>query len=56
MTGTLHLAQWVDTIISFIPVATDKVRLEFECRHGEDAIRPVNLALNRGIAGFEVVP
>lgn len=56
MTGMYHLAQWVDTIISLIPVTQDKVRLEFECRHSEDIIRPVNLALNRSIAGFEVVP
>ena len=56
MTGTYHLAQWVDTIIQLVPVAQDKVRLEFECRHSEDIIRPVNLALNRSLAGFEVVP
>ena len=56
MTGTYHLAQWVDTIVSLIPVAQDKIRLEFECRHSEDIIRPVNLALNRNLAGFEVVP
>jgi len=56
MTGVYHLAQWVDTIISLIPVAQDKVRLEFECRNSEDMIRPVNLALNRSTAGFEVVP
>lgn len=56
MTGTYHLAQWVDSMVSLIPVAQDKVRLEFECRHSEDAILPINLALNRNYAGFEVVP
>lgn len=56
MTGVYHLAQWVDTIISLIPVAQDKIRLEFECRNSEDLVRPVNLALNRSMAGFEVVP
>lgn len=56
MTGMYHLAQWVDTIISLIPVAQDKVRLEFECRNAEDPIKPINLALNRSMAGFEVVP
>lgn len=56
MTGTYHLAQWVDTIISLVPVAQDKVRLEFECRHSEDALRPVNLELDRNITGFKVVP
>ena len=56
MTGTYHLAQWVDSIISLMPVAQDKVRLEFECRHSEDVLRPVNLQLNRQLAGFEVVP
>lgn len=56
MTGVYHLAQWVDTIISLIPVAQDKVRLEFECRTAEDILKPVNLALNRSIAGFEIVP
>ena len=56
MTGTYHLAQWVDSMISLVPLAPDKIRLEFESRHSEDIIRPVNLALNRSIAGFEVVP
>ncbi len=56
MTGTYHLAQWVDTIIQLIPVAQDKIRLEFETRHSEDIIYPINLALNRQLAGFEVVP
>ena len=56
MTGTYHLAQWVDTIVQLVPVAQDKVRLDFECRNSEDPIRPVNLALNRSMAGFEVVP
>lgn len=56
MTGMYHLAQWVDTIISLIPVAQDKVRLEFECRNAEDPIKPINLALNRSMAGFEIVP
>lgn len=56
MTGTYHMAQWVDSIVSLIPVAQDKVRLEFECRHGEDIIMPVNLVLNRQLAGFDVVP
>lgn len=51
-----HLARWVDSIISLVPVATDKVKLEFESRHAEDIIKPVNLALNRNTAGFEVVP
>ncbi len=51
-----HLARWVDSIISLSPVAEDKVKLEFELRHGEDQIKPINLALNRQIAGFEVVP
>jgi len=56
MTGTYHLAQWVDTMVSLVPVAQDKIRLEFECRHSEDINRPINLALNRATAGFEVVP
>ncbi len=56
MTGMYHLAQWVDTIIQLIPVAQDKIRLEFECRTAEDVIKPINLALNRSTAGFEVVP
>ncbi len=56
MTGTYHLAQWVDTIISLAPVSQDKVRLEFECRHAEDQIKPINLALDRNLAGFVVVP
>lgn len=56
MTGVYHLAQWVDTIISLAPVAQDKIRLEFECRNAEDIVRPINLALNRAKAGFEVVP
>jgi RecA-family ATPase len=56
MTGVYHLAQWVDSIINFIPVSEDRVRLEFECRHAEEALKPVNLKLNRNIAGFEVVP
>ncbi len=56
MTGVYHLAQWVDTIISLIPVAPDKIRLEFECRNSETINKPINLALNRGMAGFEVVP
>ena len=56
MTGVYHLAQWVDSIISLVPVAQDKVRLEFECRHAEDPIKPINLALNRQTTGFEVVP
>lgn len=56
MTGTYHLAQWVDTIIQLVPVAQDKVRLEFECRNSEDLIQPINLALNRQMAAFEVVP
>lgn len=56
MTGTYHLAQWVDTIINLIPVAQDKIRLEFECRHSEDAIKPINLTLNRVATAFEVVP
>lgn len=56
MTGTYHLAQWVDSIISLVPVAQDKVRLEFELRHAEDIVQPINLALNRNLAGFEVVP
>lgn len=56
MTGMYHLAQWVDTIVQLIPVANDKIRLEFECRNSEDMNKPINLALNRSIAGFEVVP
>ncbi len=56
MTGVYHLAQWVDTIISLVPVSIDKVRLEFECRNSEDQLKPVNLLLNRSKAGFEVVP
>lgn len=56
MTGVYHLAQWVDTIISLVPVAQDKIRLEFECRHSEDIIKPINLELNRAKAGFEIVP
>ncbi len=56
MTGTYHLAQWVDSVISLVPVAQDKVRLEFECRHAEDVIRPINLELDRQTAGFKVVP
>lgn len=56
MTGTYHLAQWVDSIISLQPVAVDKIRLEFELRTAEDIVRPINLALNRSMAGFEVVP
>ncbi len=56
MTGTYHLAQWVDSMVSLIPVTQDKIRLEFECRHSEDIVKPINLALNRVTAGFEVVP
>ena len=56
MTGTYHLAQWVDTMVSLVPVAQDKIRLEFECRHSEDVNKPINLVLNRASAGFEVVP
>lgn len=56
MTGVYHLAQWADSLISLIPVAQDKIRLEFECRHSEDALKPINLALNRSTAGFEIVP
>lgn len=56
MTGTYHIAQWVDSIISFVPVATDKIRLEFECRHSEDALMPINLKLDRAKVSFEVVP
>ncbi len=56
MTGTLHLAQWVDSLIGLISVSQDKIRLEFECRHAEDVIKPINLVLNRQIMGFEVVP
>jgi len=56
MTGTYHLAQWVDAMISLVPVAQDKIRLEFETRHSEDILKPINLQLNRQIAGFEVVP
>ena len=56
MTGMYHLAQWVDTIIQLVPVANDKIKLEFECRTGEDMLKPMNLALNRSMAGFEVVP
>jgi RecA-family ATPase len=56
MTGVYHLAQWVDSIISLVPVAEDKIRLEFELRHAEDVTKPVNLKLNRASATFEVVP
>jgi RecA-family ATPase len=56
MTGTYHLAQWVDSMINLVSVAPDKIRLEFECRHSEDIIKPINLLLNRTLAGFEVVP
>ena len=56
MTGVYHLAQWVDSIISLVPMAQDKIRLEFELRTAENMVRPVNLALNRSVAGFEVVP
>jgi RecA-family ATPase len=56
MTGVYHLAQWVDSMISLVPVSTDRVRLEFECRHGEDEIKPINLKLNRNMAAFEIVP
>ena len=56
MTGVYHLAQWADTIISLIPLAQDKIRLEFECRCAEDILKPINLMLNRNMAGFEVVP
>jgi len=51
-----HLARWVDSIISLAPVATDKIKLEFELRQSEDSIRPVNLMLDRAKAGFDVVP
>lgn len=56
MTGTYHLAQWVDSMVSLSPVAQDKIKLEFELRHSEDVVRPLNLALNRAKAEFEVVP
>uniref|UniRef100_A0A6H1ZQZ3 Putative ATPase domain containing protein n=1 Tax=viral metagenome TaxID=1070528 RepID=A0A6H1ZQZ3_9ZZZZ len=56
MTGLYHLAQWVDSIIQLVPVAQDKVRLEFELRHAEDVVKPINLVLDRQKAGFEVVP
>ena len=56
MTGTYHLAQWVDSMINLIPVAQDKIRLEFELRHAEDVMKPINLVLNRTLATFEVVP
>ena len=55
MMGTYHLAQWVDSIISLVPVGLDKIRLEFECRHSEDIVKSVSLQLNRQTAGFEVV-
>jgi RecA-family ATPase len=51
-----HLQRWVDSIISLTPVAADKVKLEFELRQAEDLVKPINLSLNRNIAGFEVVP
>ena len=56
MTGVYHLAQWADSLVSLIPVAQDKIRLEFELRHAEDIVKPINLQLNRNWAGFEVVP
>uniref|UniRef100_A0A6M3KML6 Putative ATPase domain containing protein n=1 Tax=viral metagenome TaxID=1070528 RepID=A0A6M3KML6_9ZZZZ len=56
MSGLYHLAQWVDSIIQLVPVAPDKVRLEFELRHAEDIVKPINLALDRTKAGFVVVP
>jgi len=56
MTGTYYLAQWVDSIIALVPVAQDKIKLEFELRHAEDVMRPVNLVLDRNMAGFVVVP
>lgn len=56
MMGTSHLAQWVDSMVSLVPVAQDKVRLEFELRHGEDIVKPINLELDRAMAGFKVVP
>jgi RecA-family ATPase len=51
-----HLARWVDSIISLMPVAQDKVKLEFECRHSEEPLRQINLELDRNMAGFKVVP
>jgi RecA-family ATPase len=51
-----HLARWVDSIISLVPVTTDRVRLEFELRNADDQVKPVNLELDRNMAGFKVVP
>ena len=51
-----HLARWVDSIISLMPVAQDKVKMEFECRHSEEPLRGINLELDRNIAGFRLVP
>jgi len=51
-----HLARWVDSILSIMPVAPDKVKMEFECRHSEEPMRAINLELDRNMAGFRVVP
>ena len=56
MTGTYHLAQWVDTIIQLVSVSQDRIRLEFECRHSEEPIKAINLELDRNLAGFRLVP
>lgn len=51
-----HLQRWADSIIRLLPVSEDRVRLEFELRHAEEPLVPVNLLLDRKMAGFVVVP
>ncbi len=58
LSGAYQLAQWMDTIITLIPLdrTGERIQLQFECRRGEDEVKPVNLKLNRSMAGFEVLP
>lgn len=52
------LTGWVDSILNLVPLDKDGLRaqLQFECRHADDAIIPINLMLDRNQAGFIVVP
>ena len=55
LSGIGELVGWCDSVLWMVSVAKDKVRLEFQCRHAEKELLPINLQLNRAKAGFDVV-
>lgn len=55
MRGSYMIAGWVDTIIGLSVIGEDKIKLNFECRHAEQEIIPVNLELKRAKVEFEII-